>query len=273
MGEVAKKMEHIHLISIKSNIDVNSVYDLSENVSQAFQENPLISDIVIDFKGQFSIKQDSIRSLSSFALELRKKIKKLYLLNFQKDLKDMLVKMALDDLLIPIDSLNQIEHVVPKKKPAIDVNFLNPFIEGTMKTLSVQCNMNCKPLSPKLKTPAFKHPIDIAGVIGVSSKGFMGSIAICFPKEIFLKIMSNMLGEEFSEIDEDLEDGAGELLNIIFGHAKKVLNQTGHSLDKAIPAIVRGSALNVRHITSHACFILPFETDFGSFYIEISAEL
>jgi hypothetical protein len=47
--------------------------------------------------------------------------------------------------------------------------------------------------------------------------------------------MGKMLGEEFKAITQDLQTGAAELLNIIFGSAKVVLNEQGYAIQKAIP--------------------------------------
>ncbi len=42
--------------------------------------------------------------------------------------------------------------------------------------------------------------------------------------------MGGMLGEEIKEINQDIQDGAGELLNIIFGFTKRVLNKKATKL-------------------------------------------
>jgi chemotaxis protein CheX len=109
-------------------------------------------------------------------------------------------------------------------------------------------------------------------VIGLTSNNFTGSVAVCFPKQVFLTIMERMLGERHDSITRELEDGASELLNIIFGQAKRVLNEQGFSIEKAIPTIVRGTDLNVHHLTPNPTIIVPFQTDVGSFYIEIAKD-
>ena len=81
-----------------------------------------------------------------------------------------------------------------------------------------------------------------------------------------------MLGEEFKEINKDLEDGAGEILNIIFGHAKTVLNSKNYGIEKAIPTVIRGHGILVKHVTQVASIVVPFETDVGSFHMEIGVE-
>lgn len=155
---------------------------------------------------------------------------------------------------------------------SLDVNFVNPFVQGTIETLKIQCQIEVKPGKIYLKGKGPEIEVEIAGVIGLTSKSFSGSIAICFPEPIFLAIMSNMIGENYQTITHELEDGAGELLNIIFGFAKRVLNEKGYQIEKAIPTVVRGAGLEVKHLTATPTVVLPFETQYGIFHLEVGTE-
>ncbi len=154
--------------------------------------------------------------------------------------------------------------------PKLDVDFLKPFIEGTIHTLKIQCSTEVTVAKPYKKEQANPMQIDIAAIIGVTSSAFNGSLALCFPKESFLKVMENMLGEPFTEIDSDVEDGAAELLNIIFGHAKKVLTDQGYSMEKAIPSIISGNNITVQHVSDSPTVIVPFGGQAGDFLVEIA---
>lgn len=156
--------------------------------------------------------------------------------------------------------------------PKIDVNFINPFIEGALETLKIQCSSAAQAGKPFIKGQGPTITTDLAAVIGLTSPSFNGSIAICFPQNVFLTIMERMLGEKNEAITKELEDGASELLNIIFGQAKKALNQKGYAIQKAIPTIVRGHELAVRHLTPSSTLVLPFEMDVGAFHIEVATE-
>ena len=155
-------------------------------------------------------------------------------------------------------------------QPKIDVNFINPFIEGAIETLKVQCSFSVVAGKPFLKGKGPSIKVDLAAIIGLASPAFKGSVAICFPKPVFLRVMEKMLDEKFTEITKDLEDGASELLNIIFGQAKKALNDKGYAIEKAIPTIVRGEGIEVKHLTPSPTLVLPFSTEVGAFHIEIS---
>jgi chemotaxis protein CheX len=82
-----------------------------------------------------------------------------------------------------------------------------------------------------------------------------------------------MVGEKHQKITPELEDAAGELLNMIFGQAKTVLNdQKGYTLDRALPTILSGEKLSLRHQGHATAIILPFESAVGSFHIEVFVE-
>lgn len=156
--------------------------------------------------------------------------------------------------------------------PKIDVNFVNPFVEGAIHTLKIQCSIAPKPGKLFMKGNGPAIPIALNGVVQLKSAVFNGTISLCFPEPVFLFIMEKMFGETYSTITKDLEDGAGELLNIIFGHAKKILNEKGYAIQKALPSIFRGSEPPWTGEPGTPTLILPFETERGIFHIEIRAE-
>lgn len=152
----------------------------------------------------------------------------------------------------------------------MDMTFLKPFVEGTMVTMKVQVGSESKFGKPFLKNRGIPGlTIDIAGTVGIWTEKFKGSITICFPRQTFLKVMGKMLGEEFHEITSELEDGAGELMNIIFGHAKVVLNEQGNDLQKTLPSIIVGENMRLSQMSKQPVIILPFECDLGPFQLEI----
>jgi len=154
----------------------------------------------------------------------------------------------------------------------LDVNFFKPFIDGTRNTLKIQCGLDIIHDKPFIKGSKPQPDFQIAGVIGITSNAFTGTITICFPAKVYLKIMSNMLGEECKEITKDLQDGAAELMNIIFGSAKVILNQQGYSIQKAIPTVICGTHLSTTHMGSGTVMVLPFKMEEGEFHIEIVTE-
>lgn len=264
-------VEDILLFETMSDVSESVIEEMVEHTKKAMSDHPHIKRIVLDLLGIHSLDFSCLRTLSIFAASMKKSEVKFYLLHSQLHVVKYIASEGLQNLIHCIHDLKEIRKPVPVKK-TVDVNFLNPFIEATLNTLKIQCAYECVSARPFMKDANFKAAIDIAGVISILSDEFKGSISICFPENIFLKLMSNMLGEECRAITTETEDGAGELVNIIFGQAKMTLNKLGYTLQKAIPTIVRGGELRVRHITPYSTIILPFNSELGDFYIEIAIE-
>ena len=74
-------------------------------------------------------------------------------------------------------------------------------------------------------------------------------------------------------VTPELEDGVAELLNIIFGTAKRVINKQQGGVQMAIPTILRGRGIRARALTDGKVIVLPFVTaEADEFQIQISLE-
>ncbi|MBL7715606.1 MAG: chemotaxis protein CheX [Bdellovibrionales bacterium] len=155
----------------------------------------------------------------------------------------------------------------------INTAFLGPFIGAAMKTVRDMCGMECELEYQGPRDKTTKKPVDIAGTIGLTGKEFRGAMIVSFPKATFLSLMARLLKERHREITPELEDGAAELTNIIFGLAKTHLNQAGHSFSMAIPSVLRGDELETNISASftdgQTVIISTFS---GPFYIEFAGE-
>ncbi|MBI3544133.1 MAG: chemotaxis protein CheX [Deltaproteobacteria bacterium] len=150
-----------------------------------------------------------------------------------------------------------------------NVNFFKPFVDGVINTLKVQCSTEFKTAKPFYKDASNGPKVAIAAILGITSPSFTGTISLGCPKGVFLGLMGRMLTETFTDIDQELEDGAAELLNIIFGHAKRILNTQGFTLHMAIPTVIRGEGITQRHIADAPTIVLPFTSDLGEVFLEI----
>lgn len=152
----------------------------------------------------------------------------------------------------------------------VDVKLLEPFIQGTITALKVQCSLELKCEKPYLKQPKQNIPFEIAGQIALNNSDLRCAFALCFSKETFLNIYEAMLGEKHTEINQDVQDAAGELLNIIFGFAKTALLEKGIRLERAIPVILRGKDMAISQGDPQLTMILPFNCTAGKFHMEVA---
>lgn len=166
-------------------------------------------------------------------------------------------------------STNAAMNTQPTAEQQVEQDLIESFRTGTTVTMEVQCQVQLKAGEPYVKTQQNRVIHDIAATMGLMSKTLTGSVALGFKEDVFLKIVSKMLGEKYDAVTTEVEDGCGELLNIIFGQAKKILNDKGHTFGKTLPSIFVGHSLRVRQLTPSPTIILPFESSEGLFHVEI----
>ena len=60
---------------------------------------------------------------------------------------------------------------------------------------------------------------DITGIISLTGYS-EGSLTVSFSELFALKIVGNMIGEQYTEMNEEVADAVGELTNMILGDAR-----------------------------------------------------
>lgn len=154
----------------------------------------------------------------------------------------------------------------------LDLNFVNPFILGAVDVLQVQGGIKLEGGKPFIKGKEPQPVFAIAAVIGLTSDQFKGVISLNFEKSFFLRLMTNMLGEEVTEITSENQDGAAEMLNMVYGAAKTALNSKGYTLQKAIPTVIRGNDIQTTH--GHGpSIVVPMRCEFGQMHLEILVDM
>ena len=133
--------------------------------------------------------------------------------------------------------------------------------------LKTMAFMEARPGKPFLKKDNSAKG-DITGIIGIAGS-VKGSFALSFSEGCILRIVSNMLGEEITHVDNDIADAVGELTNMVSGAARQRLEAIGVSLSAAIPTVVTGKGHTVNHVLGGASIIIPFETEYGPFVADV----
>ena len=151
------------------------------------------------------------------------------------------------------------------------VEFINPFLKSVLNVLSTMAQINATASKPHLKTDN-EAKGDVTGIIGMAGENVKGSLAISFTESCILKIASNMLGEEITEMSNDTSDVVGEITNMVSGGAKAELSQSGYKFDMAIPTTITGKNHTINHNSKGPLIVIPFSTEDGNFFIEVCFE-
>jgi chemotaxis protein CheX len=265
-GFIIDKFEGYVVLKLDKKIETLNTKEIDAQISAVSSQH----FVIVDCDSLTLIPREWLRTLLKVHLNTKKDSKFLKLINVSSLLLSYLKKEGLDTTFRIAKDLKEAMNetgLMPKR--TLDTEFINPFLNATVNTLKVQAQIQTEPGQVYVKKPKEFIQGDISGVIGIVSDSFNGSVVITFPEKVFLKIISNMLGEEYTKIDNDIVDGAGELTNMIFGQAKVVLNEKGYGIKTAIPSVVSGKDHSLSGLTKGPVVIVPFSTEFGPFFVEI----
>lgn len=266
--------DNITIIYLTSALDQKVSAELQEE-SKSWLPNPN-PVFVLDFSGVLMISNQFYRIILQIKDMLKKSDKKMFSMGLNEKLIRQVRFDGMEAAFNPVESLptataSQSAIIAANRPKPLDVAFINPFLTATMKTLEVQCQTKIKFGKPYLKKEQ-QEGISVASVLSLVSEGFSGSIVLCFPSNVFLKIYENMFGEKHAELTSDIGDAAGELLNIIYGQAKADLNKKGYKFPAALPTVMYGPQVNIRQTGGRAAMVIPFQMDIGQFHLEVEFE-
>ena len=158
-----------------------------------------------------------------------------------------------------------------KKSSKIDIKFINPILHATINTLSTFAGI--KPVIGKPSLKKHSDPSgDISGLVKVESSSFIGNISLSFTDSCFLQIVSHVFKTDYKEITSETEDFVAEMLNIIFGQSKKVLNENGMDLNQVIPSVIHKKSHSIPQPETLSILKIPFTCECGNFHVEVCGQ-
>ncbi len=155
----------------------------------------------------------------------------------------------------------------------MDVEHVQPFVQETVNTFEVM--LGVRPEEKELTTKeSTDGTYDISAIIGITGSG-TGGVVMSFPEDVACKVVSRMLGEEITTVNQDVSDGLGELVNIITGNAKRGLVKFGfQNISLSLPNVVIGKHRTVWRSKDMPCLMKRFfSSELGPFCVEVNIHL
>jgi chemotaxis protein CheX len=149
----------------------------------------------------------------------------------------------------------------------MDVEYINPFLNGALEVLKTMASFQPTPGKPYVKKDDLAHG-DVSGIIGITGDA-VGSLAISFSEICICSIVGRMLSETFTAINNDVLDAVGELTNMISGVSRTQLEKKGMTVFAAIPSVVFGANHTITHILKSPSIVIPFTSPNGPFFVDV----
>jgi chemotaxis protein CheX len=150
--------------------------------------------------------------------------------------------------------------------------YIQPFIEVCKNVFKefVGCELTAD--RPYFVGPDTINEWDISAIIGLTGEA-RGAVVISLKKELALRLTDLLTGSKHPDLDDDVVDAIGEIVNIIAGNAKKGLEEVFH-LVISLPTIIKGNRHSIKWPANQAQIIcIPFTIfEKESFFLSVAIE-
>jgi chemotaxis protein CheX len=155
-----------------------------------------------------------------------------------------------------------------KEKILVDAALINPFIEAVLNVMKTTATLEGRTQKPYLKENTTSLG-PVTGCIRLTGNPKI-SLALTFSESCILSAVSHMFGEEMREINDEVRDAVGEMMNMVCGQANNSLAQAGISRKAAFDRVLSGKAHVIDHGASGPVLAVPIHTASGAFFMEVS---
>ena len=116
--------------------------------------------------------------------------------------------------------------------------YVTPFVTTTLNTFKNFVGFELIAGHPHFSGRTMEFDQDISAIIGLSGD-IRGAVVISMKKEFALKIADTLVGTPHTEIDDDVVDSIGEIVNIIAGNVKNEVDG-GEKIVISLPTVIKG---------------------------------
>ncbi len=158
------------------------------------------------------------------------------------------------------------------KEMPIDVRIVNPFVESVLLTLEQMAQIQVKKKGVYLKRN-YQPLGEISAIMGITGSRIEGSVGLTFQEDLARAVVGKMWKTPPQEISrEKLNDGLGELVNVICGQATARMTQKNdYDLTFALPTIVTGFGHSISHESNAPCLVITFQS--GDLYFAVQVAI
>lgn len=152
----------------------------------------------------------------------------------------------------------------------MDANHVNTFVEAVINILETTAT-----LSVKARRPYLKKDSVATGNITCNLKltgDINGTVSISFTSGSILNIVSNMFGEEMTEMNEEISDAVGEIANMISGQVTTKFAEMEKTLKVETSSIQTEEKHMIEHDLTHPVIAMPYIAGKGELTIEVCFE-
>ncbi len=154
-------------------------------------------------------------------------------------------------------------------KTISDKELVNPFVRAAQDVFGTMFQSACLPgeMQPVVNG---HHMHRITSVVGLSGM-LSGAISVSVSEPIAFGFLERFTGIVATEVDEDVRDIVGEIVNVVSGRGKRDLPH--FDLKLGLPQVIVGEDYRIYSPKWARHYWVPLETDFGACALDVGFDV
>jgi chemotaxis protein CheX len=149
--------------------------------------------------------------------------------------------------------------------------YVKPFVNATLNTFKAFVGFELVAGNPHFSGRTLGFDQDISAVIGLSGD-IRGAVVISMKKKFAIKVADTLVGIAHTEMDDDIVDAIGEIVNIIAGNIKNEV-PGGERIVISLPTVIKGSEHSFAWPGKQSRILcIAFKHDDDSFHLLVDME-
>lgn len=148
---------------------------------------------------------------------------------------------------------------------AMKVEYINPFLVSTISVFETMLGCKLTRGTPFARSGT-QPQHEVSGLIGLSGQA-QGMVVLGLSREAALGAAEVLLQERPPEVNRDVTDAVGELVNIIAGNAKAKLEHL--KLSVSLPTVITGRCHCIDYPSKVTPICIPFTSPWGDISVDV----
>ncbi|HET9908737.1 MAG TPA: chemotaxis protein CheX [Anaerolineales bacterium] len=144
----------------------------------------------------------------------------------------------------------------------MDAKLLNPFVQAAVEVLEVEVGATISRSNISLQKSALTSD-DITVLINLIGDVY-GVVMYGISMPTGLRMVSQIMGQEFAELNSLAQSGIAELGNVMSGKATVRFSEAGYHSNISTPTVLIGSGIQISTL-DFPRIVVPLQTQFGLF--------
>ena len=149
----------------------------------------------------------------------------------------------------------------------MNVKFLNPFLDAASEVLQAEVQTEVTRGELSLQKSALTAD-EITVLISLIGE-IQGVVLYGLSTKTGLAMVSRVIGQSFSEMNELAQSGVAELANVITGRASVKFSESGFESTISPPTIVLGKGINISTL-DFSRIVVPLKTEMGDITVHLA---